>query len=173
MNRVLKLYNQLAPLPLGKHLFSFVFWYMLTGYLNYVNKHDSMAAPYFRTILPVVQEMKPQFAQVRLKQRWGVQNHIKTVHAIAVCNLVEMTMGLVAEASIPSHLRWLPKGMDIKYTKKATGTLTATASIDPNFFNLSQYPGDVHVPVSVRNADGIEVTNATVNICYSFFLFRI
>lgn len=49
-------------------------------------------------------------ASVTMKQRWGVQNHIKTVHAIAVCNLVEMAMGLVAEASIPDHLRWLPMG---------------------------------------------------------------
>jgi hypothetical protein len=32
-----------------------------------------------------------------MKQRWSVQNHIKTVHAIAVCNLVEMAMGLVVE----------------------------------------------------------------------------
>ncbi|RYG63545.1 DUF4442 domain-containing protein [archaeon] len=49
-------------------------------------------------------------ASVTMNQRWGVQNHIKTVHAIAVCNLVEMAMGLVAESSIPDHLRWLPMG---------------------------------------------------------------
>lgn len=48
-----------------------------------------------------------------MPQRWSVQNHIKTVHAIAVCNLIEMTMGLIAEATIPSHLRWLPMGMDV------------------------------------------------------------
>lgn len=71
-------------------------------------------------------------------------------------------MGLVAEASIPPHLRWLPKGMDISYLKKCTGELTATANIPDNFFELEKYPGDVHVPVDVCNADGVVVTSAKV-----------
>lgn len=100
-----------------------------------------------------------------LKQRWAVQNHIKTVHAIAVCNLVEMSMGLVAEATIPPHLRWLPKGMDIQYVKKATGKLIATSDIDPvTFFQLQKYPGDVAVPVIVKNAEGAVVAKADVSV---------
>lgn len=98
-----------------------------------------------------------------MNQRWGVQNHIKTVHAIAVCNLVEMSMGLVAESTIPNHLRWLPMGMDVTYKKKATGKLTATSTIDANtFFKLEKYPGMVKVPVIVTNAEGVEVTTAEV-----------
>ena len=72
-------------------------------------------------------------------------------------------MGLVAEASIPPHLRWLPKGMDIGYLKKCTGELTATANIPDDFFELKKYPGDVHVPVEVCNADGVVVTSAKVS----------
>lgn len=103
-----------------------------------------------------------------LNQRWGVQNHIKTVHAIAVCNLVEMSMGLVAESTIPKHLRWLPMGMDVTYKKKATGKLTATSTIDAStFFTLEKYPGMVKVPVLVTNADGVEVTTAEVLFIYS------
>ena len=82
----------------------------------------------------------------------------------AVCNLIEMTMGLVVEASIPSHLRWLPMGMDVNYVKKATGSLTATSTIDPSaFFTLSKYPGKVLVPVQVVNSEGIVVTTADVS----------
>lgn len=104
-------------------------------------------------------------ASVSMNQRWGVQNHIKTVHAIAVCNLVEMSMGLVAESTIPKHLRWLPMGMDVTYKKKATGKLTATSTIDANsFFTLEKYPGMVKVPVIVTNEEGVEVTSAEVNI---------
>ena len=102
-------------------------------------------------------------ASVSMKQRWSVQNHIKTVHAIAVCNLVEMTMGLTAEASIPAHLRWLPMGMDVRYLKKAAGSLTATCAIDPaTFFILGKYPGEVQMPVEVKNADGLLITDAMV-----------
>ncbi len=110
-------------------------------------------------------------ASVSMKQRWSVQNHIKTVHAIAVCNLIEMTMGLTAEASIPAHLRWLPMGMDVRYLKKASGGLTATCQIDPtSFFTLEKYPGEVKMPVEVKNSDGLLITDAVV--CESlFYLF--
>ncbi len=104
-------------------------------------------------------------ASVSLTQTWGIQNHIKTVHAIAACNLVEMCMGLVAEATIPDHLRWLPMGMDVNYVKKATGVLTATSNIDPNtFFKLDKYPGQVVVPVEIKNKEGVVVTTAGVRI---------
>lgn len=100
-----------------------------------------------------------------MKQRWYVQNHIKTVHAIAVCNLVELAMGLVAEGTIPAHLRWLPMGMDVNYKKKATGKLTATSTIDSeSFFTLEKYPGMVKVPVVVKNEEGVEVTTAEVKL---------
>lgn len=53
--------------------------------------------------------------------------------------------------------------MNIDYLKKATGTLTATSLIDHNtFFALPTYPGEVKVPVEVRNADGVLVTKADV-----------
>ena len=110
-------------------------------------------------------------AVVSMKQRWYVQNHIKTVHAIAVCNLVEMTMGIIAEASIPKDLRWLPMGMNIDYVKKATGKLTATSKIDPGkFFLLDKYPGEVKVPVEVKNSDGVLVTKADVSMLSLYLL---
>lgn len=150
---VVSVYSKLSGYPFGKFIFSQMF---------------AMAAPYFRTINPFVVDLKCGYTQVQMKQRWSVQNHIKTVHAIAVCNLVEMCMGLVAEATIPSHLRWLPMGMDVDYLKKATGTLTATSSIDPNsFFELSEYPGRVDVPVDVKNSEGVLVTRAKVKLWIS------
>lgn len=150
---LLKTYQRLSGLPGGKTIFSWLF---------------SLNAPYFGTIRPLVQELSPGMSVVTMKQRWSVQNHIKTIHAIAVCNLVEMSMGLVAEASIPSHLRWLPMGMDVQYLKKATGTLTATTRIDANsFFDLPVYPGSVIVPVAVTNAEGVVITKADVKLWIS------
>ena len=87
---LLKLYSAFAKYPGGKHLVSALF---------------SLKAPYFLTILPVIRELSVGKAVVSMKQMWIVQNHIKTVHAIAVCNLVEICMGCVAEATIPPHLR--------------------------------------------------------------------
>ena len=150
---VLKLYNKFAGFPLGKKAFSLAF---------------SLWAPYFRTISAEVVDLKKGHASVFMKQSWSVQNHIKTVHAIAVCNLVEMCMGLVAESTIPPHLRWLPMGMDVDYKKKAEGTLTATTNIDPDkFFILEKYPGKVEVPVDVTDSKGVLVTKATVRLWIS------
>jgi len=150
---VMKLYNKVHSLPLGKNMFSLAF---------------AMFAPYFMTIAPKVEHLAPGKAVVSMKQRWIVQNHIKTVHAIAVCNLVEMTMGLVAESTIPAHLRWLPMGMNVDYKLKATGKLTAETNIDPaTFFKLDKYPGKVEVPVIVRNAAGDAVTTAEVRLWIS------
>lgn len=148
-SKVMKLYNKCAALPFGKNIFSLAF---------------GIFAPYFLTIRAKVCELKPGHTEVRMNQRWAVQNHIKTVHAIAVCNLVEMSMGLVAEATIPKNLRWIPKGMDVQYLKKATGTLTATVNVDPDtIFTLEKFPGDVSIPVEVRDKDGVLVTSADVS----------
>ena len=58
--------------------------------------------------------------------------------------------------------------MDVNYTKKATGKLIATSDIDPaTFFTLEKYPGQVKVPVIVKNQDGQEVTNAEVRLWIS------
>lgn len=88
-----------------------------------------------------------------------------------MCNLIEMTMGLVAESSIPGHLRWLPMGMDVNYLKKAAGKLTAKSSIDPEtFYVLPNYPGEVRMPVEVYNGDGVLVTKGDVRRMFDFRL---
>jgi hypothetical protein len=54
--------------------------------------------------------------------------------------------------------------MDVAYVKKATGHLTATSEIDADtFFSLPTYPGEVKVPVEVKNAEGVVVTTAQVS----------
>lgn len=77
-------------------------------------------------------------------------------------------MGCVTEATLPNHLRWIPRGMQVKYVAKATGTLTATSEIDPDtFFALDKYPGNVHVPVIVTDKEGNQVVTADVELYIS------
>ena len=73
--KLLEVYNKCAKLPFGKSIFSLAF---------------CLKAPYFLTIKPAVEELRKGYAKISMQHRWSVQNHIKTVHAIAVCNLVEM-----------------------------------------------------------------------------------
>lgn len=116
-------------------------------------------APYFASIRPTVLRLESGVAIARLDQRRAVQNHIGTVHAIAVCNLVELVAGLGTDASLPASMRWLPKGMTVSYVRKATGRLTATATIPEVRVGDSQ---DLIVAVDVRNAADETVVRAEV-----------
>ena len=59
-----------------------------------------------------------------------MHNHIGTVHAIALCNLAELSAGVMTDATIPASMRWIPKGMTVEYLKKATGTMRGVATPD-------------------------------------------
>ena len=81
MPDVYALYRKLASKPLGKRVFSLLY---------------AEAAPYFATVRPRVVDVRPNRAELMIGKRRRVQNHIKTVHAIAICNGLEAAMGLVA-----------------------------------------------------------------------------
>ena len=132
---------------MGDRIFSFAF---------------AQAAPYFWTIRPRFTVIEPNHAEVVIPKRRGVKNHIGTVHAIALCNGLEAAMGVLAEASIPSDKRWIPKGMEVSYTAKATSDITCIAETDPE-----QWTGDdPDVPVRVKGVrkDGTVVIEGMIRL---------
>jgi len=143
MTPTFRAYQTLSRFPAGNWLFTRVV---------------CLKAPYFASIRPRITVMQPGRAEVVIRQRRALQNHIGTVHAIACCNACEMAMGMLAESTIPDHLRWLPKGMTVKYLKKASGELRAVASLAPNGFA----EGEVVVPVDVFDAAGDVVVHADI-----------
>lgn len=148
MPDVLDLYRKSSAIPVvGRRVFDFAF---------------SQMAPYFWSIRPRFTVIEPNHAEVVVPKRRAVQNHIGTVHAIALCNGLEAAMGVLAEASIPAGKRWIPKGMTVSYTAKATGDVTCIAETDPE-----QWAGDdPDLPVRVRGelADGTVVIEGTINL---------
>ena len=143
------LYRSLTSLPLGKAAFSFLF---------------AQKAPYFWTVRPRVREVRPHHAELTIRKRRAVQNHIGTVHAIAVCNGLEAAMGLLAEATTPPGRRWIPKGMEVAYTAKSTTDLLCTADTDPADW---EEPGDVPVRVRAVREDGTVVVHGVITIYVS------
>ena len=87
-------------------------------------------APYFATIKPRFRILEPGRCELSVAKRRAVLNHIGTVHAIAMCNMAELAAGTATEVTIPSSLRWIPKGMNVEYLHKATSNLVATAILD-------------------------------------------
>jgi acyl-coenzyme A thioesterase PaaI-like protein len=147
MPRVLDLWNITAKLPLGQRLFSTLF---------------ARKAPYFASIHPRFTELRPNHAELVIRKRRSVHNHMGTVHAIALCNGLEAAMGALAEVSIPAHKRWIPKGMDVSYTAKADSDVTCIAETDPG-----QWTGDdPDVDVRVRGVrrDGTVVIEGVIRL---------
>jgi hypothetical protein len=144
---VLDLYERANRVPvLGRGAFSLAF---------------GLKAPYFLTIAPTVVELEPNHAAVRIRKWWGVHNHLGTVHAIAVANGLEMAMGVLAEVTIPAHLRWIPKGMELEYLALSDSTLLATADTDPADW---EQPGEVRVAVQATREDGTVVVRGTIRL---------
>lgn len=145
------LYRSMAARPLGKRLFSAAF---------------ARKAPYFRTVRPRVREVRPHHAELVVRKRRAVLNHIGTVHAIAVCNGLEAAMGLLAEATTPAHQRWIPKGMTVAYLAKSTTDLLCVADTDPADWEVGS-AGEVPVRVRAVREDGTEVVAGTITIYVS------
>jgi acyl-coenzyme A thioesterase PaaI-like protein len=122
-------------------------------------------APYFGSIAPRIDLLEPGRCIVRLRQRRAIQNHIGTVHAIAMCNAAELAGGLATDATIPDTMRWIPKGMSVRYLKKALGELHATARV-PSITDPSAGQ-DLHAIVEVRNAAGEIVFDADITMWVS------
>ena len=118
-------------------------------------------APYFGTISPRFRVLEPGRCEAEIRDRRAVHNHIGTVHAIALCNLAELVAGVMTDASLPRGMRWIPKGMQVKYLKKATGTLRGIAT--PTIPVVAADAGyDLPVNVDVLDAAGERVFTATI-----------
>lgn len=142
------LWRRLVDKPGGKQLFSAAM---------------CLRVPYFGTVLPSVRQLRPGHCSVTAPKWWGVHNHIRTFHAIAACNLAEIAMGLLAEATVPPSHRWLPKGMDVRYLAKATTGLRAVAEL-PQLPEFGDEGFDLPVPVRILDARGTTVVTATITI---------
>ena len=141
------LYRKLDRVPFGKCVFSL-------GY--------QLAAPYFLTIPAQITDIERGVARAKMAQAPWVRNHLGSVHAIALCNLAEYTMGAVAEATVPATHRWVPKGMTVSYRAKAHGTMRAVATLelpDPLADRC-----EVPVAISIVDPRFVEVCAAEIRI---------
>ena len=121
-----------------------------------------LRAPYFGSIHPRFEELRPEYCRIAIRKRRAVLNHIGTVHAIAMCNMAELAGGTMTEVSIPATHRWIPRGMSVEYLRKAATDLVAVATPEgtPDWSG----PGDYRVNVTVSDRSNESVFRATITM---------
>jgi acyl-coenzyme A thioesterase PaaI-like protein len=143
-NRLRDAWDRLHKVPGGKRAFS-----RLVG----------MAAPYTGSIGAQVVALRRGHAEVVLRDRRAVRNHLQSVHAIALANLAELTGNVAVAYTLPDDARFIVAGMSIDYTKKARGPITGFC--DCPIIDSSE-KREYAVEVSMRDQAGDEVARATL-----------
>jgi acyl-coenzyme A thioesterase PaaI-like protein len=143
-DKVIRRWQRLAGIPLGRWLFS---------------KMIARTVPYSGSINPRVLELRPGYARVGLVDRKRIRNHLDCVHAIALANFGELASGMAVLTAMPHNVRGIVTNISIDYMKKARGYLVAEGKAElPDittdtthrvFAEIKDTQGDVVATVNV------------------------
>lgn len=153
MNPTLSIWRRVGHSAIGRWIFSRIV---------------SMKAPYFSSISPTFTQLEAGRCTVSMRKRRSVQNHLGTVHAIAMCNMAELSGGMMTEVTIPTTHRWIPVGMTVQYLKKAKTSLIAVATpAQPLTSERFDKEGEFRVDVAVSDTAGQIVFKAQITMMVS------
>ena len=148
---VLTWWLRLAPLPAGRLLFS-----LALGWL----------APYSSSIGARVEDIRPGYARVSIRDRRRLRNHLHSMHAIALINLGELTTGLAVLSTISENMRGIVLDIRADYLKKARGKLTAIAEFELPQPLLDDTPCEVEARLQDQSGETVARVRATWLIGY-------
>ncbi len=122
-------WDLLSPLPGGRKLYGRLL---------------AASIPYTGSIRAEIVDLQAGYAMARMADRKAIRNHLGSVHAIALCNLAELTGNAALAYSLPDDARFIVTELQIKYLKKARGTITGVCHCPPQMTNeRKEYPLDI------------------------------
>ena len=140
---LLRWWRRLQGAPGGTRLFSWLLSWLI---------------PYTGSVRPLVRELEPGFARVSMRDRRGVRNHLRCIHAVAQLNLAEFSTGLAMTSRLPEQGRAILTQLSMEYLKKARGTLTAACRCEP--YELGEKL-ELQLVSTVQDASGTVVSRGT------------
>lgn len=111
-SRLLSTWDTLSRLPAGRWLFTQVIKRMI---------------PYSGSVSPRVETLEPGYARISIRQRRRLEQHLGSIHAIALMNVAEFASGAAMMTALPDGYRGIVTKISMEYFKKGRGTVTATS----------------------------------------------
>jgi acyl-coenzyme A thioesterase PaaI-like protein len=108
--RLLRAHRTMSKLPGGRWLF-----------MQFVKR----LIPYTGSVNPCVEVLEPGYARISIQQRRRLEQHLGSIHAIALMNVAEFASGAAMATALPPGYRGIVTKMAIEYFKKARGKITA------------------------------------------------
>ena len=143
-SRLLSTWNTLSRLPAGRWLFTQVV---------------KRTIPYTGSVNPRVEVLEAGHARISITQRRRLEQHLNSIHAIALMNVAEFASGAAMTTALPAGFRGIVTRISMEYFKKARGTVTAESRPAlPNPIIAGEYD----VTADVTDAAGALVARATV-----------
>jgi len=143
--RLMTTWGRLHKKPAGRWLFNRLLGHMI---------------PYTGSIKAQVQHLEPGHAVVGMTDRRAVRNHLRSVHAIALANLAELSTGLAVLSGMPEKFDGILIGLQVNYEKKARGALIAECQCEiPNFTERQSV--DIETIIKDANNDVVTTAKAT------------
>ena len=142
--KLLKAWRTLSPLPGGRWMFTQLVKWMI---------------PYTGSVSPRVEILEPGYARISIKQRRGLEQHLGSIHAIALMNVAEFASGAAMTTALPAGYRGIVTKMSIEYFKKARGIVTAESR--PTLPNLT-VEGEYDFTSEITDQKGDLIARATV-----------
>ena len=143
-SKMLSAWRSLSKLPAGSWLFTQLIKRMV---------------PYTGSVDPRVEVLEPGFARISITQKRKLEQHLGSIHAIALMNVAEFASGAAMMTALPPGFRGIVTKLSIEYFKKARGTVTAESR--PVLPDLAT-EGEYDFISEVKDEKGDVVARATV-----------
>ncbi len=142
--RLLHAHRALRKVPFGDFLFTLMVKQMI---------------PYTGSVNPRVEVLEPGFARISIVQKRRLEQHLGSIHAIALMNVAEFASGAAMTTALPAGYSGIVTHIGIDYFKKARGKVTAESR--PELPDLT-VEGEYDFFSTLTDASGAMVARATV-----------